>query len=102
VHSAAKLQKNTQHQAHPPVGGDSPFGEHKADIRHGGHTKIKNNDQLNLSLCPLWFLGVFVLKIFCQKNKDLTCNIIGHGEPSAWRGTIALKHNDFNTRNFHF
>jgi hypothetical protein len=29
---------------------------HKAGIRHGGHTKIKNNDPFNLSLCPYGFL----------------------------------------------
>jgi hypothetical protein len=26
---------------------------HKADIRHGGHTKIKNNYHFNLSWCLL-------------------------------------------------
>jgi hypothetical protein len=33
-------------------------GYHKTDIRHGGHTKIKNNDHFNLLLCLFWFLGV--------------------------------------------
>jgi hypothetical protein len=28
------------------------------DIRHGGHTKKKKEDQFNLSSCLLWFLGV--------------------------------------------
>ncbi len=49
---AAMLQKKNQHKAHPPVGGDSPFGEHKVDIRRGGHTNKKNEDQFNLYSCP--------------------------------------------------
>jgi hypothetical protein len=61
-------KKNTQHQATK-------------------HTKTKKN-RFNLSLCPLWFLGVrrkanppagvsFVFEdFFLPKNKDLTCNII--------------------------
>jgi hypothetical protein len=44
---------------------------HKADIRRGGHTKTKkNNDHFNLSLCLLWFLGGFVFEdSFAKKRK---------------------------------
>jgi len=44
IHSAAKLQKKYSTPSH------------KVDIRYGGHTKIKNNDHSNLSLCPCGFL----------------------------------------------
>jgi hypothetical protein len=43
---------------------------HKANIRHGGFTKIKNNN-FNLPLCLFWFLGVFVFEDFFAKKPRL-------------------------------
>jgi hypothetical protein len=59
------------------------------DIRHGGHTKIKNNDHSNLSLCPCGFLVALCLNFFCQKNKDFACNIIASQiEDAPFLGSI--------------
>jgi hypothetical protein len=44
---------------------------HKVDIRHGGHTKKKNEDQFNLSSCLLWFLGGFVFEDSLAKKTKI-------------------------------
>ncbi|HEX9975066.1 MAG TPA: hypothetical protein VGD14_23625 [bacterium] len=55
--STAKLQ-NKYSTPRSRQQADSPFGEHEANIHHGGFTKIKNNNYFNLPLCPFWFLRV--------------------------------------------